>query len=518
MKRVLQAVLVLLGGVILFLSAHFSSYESVEDKKDTQEIDETITLHWFVADPEYSRTWNPKEHVSDAKILDKTGVRLEIRSGDLAELDALIATDSLPDLITLDAGAKECYILENSGCVAELEPLFGQYAPDADIPESMKDWYRNGNGGWYAIASYYYGPERVNEEYGGYLVTHNNNYVRTDLLEQTGVTMDELWTKEGLLRALRAAKELTYEGQAVVPYSGWWTKNIAEQFGMQIEDESGQLLSAYRQPEWKEALLFGNQMYREGLLSLDDFTESDNQRRQQVEAGRIFFCTGYANVKDAKEVLKSRDENASMDYVGQIRGDEGKEPNLSSVASGGWTATLVNADTPYMKQVIRFIAYMTSDEGILDAAPEIGADTYEIVDGVCVRKEEVQQEFIENYEKAAEKYYMNLEFFVDWTVVQKYQSKKERRIFNEQYKDSNIYDSKARDAAMTIDSSSPMAETKERIDAYYRAAEIKILTSESEKECLQLYEETIAAMEKMGLTELEAYERAQYQAAKDKLS
>lgn len=514
MRRKLQALLALSAGAALILYTVLSVNRTYQD--ETAQKD-SITIHWFVALPEYSKTWNPEGNLSDAKILERTGVNLDIQSGSLADLDALIATDELPELITVEANVKERFILENSGMAAALEPLFEEYAPDVMIPESMKDWYRNSDGNWYAIASYYYGPERVNEEYGGYLEVHNNNYVRADLLAQTGISMQRLQTKEGMLSALRAVKDMEYEGQTIIPYTGWWTQSIAEQFGMQVEDENGQLLSAYRQPEWLEALLFGNQLYREGLMSAEQFTESTNQRRAQLESGRVFCCTGYANVKDAKDALKSRDNNASMEYTGHIRGEEGKQPNLKSVASEGWTATLVNADAENMERIIRFIAYMTEDEAILDAAPEIGAETYDIIDGRCVRRADVKQEFLENYEKAASKYYMNLEFFVDWTVIQKYQPKRERAIFESQYEGCQIFDSKALDAAYTIDSSSPMAEIKERIDAYYQNAEVVILTSESEEQCRQRYEETIAVMEEIGLCELEEYERMQYQSAKERM-
>ncbi len=107
---------------------------------------------------------------------------------------------------------------------------------------------------------------------------------------------------------------------------------------------------------------------------------------------------------------------------------------------------------------------------------------------------------------------------MDWTVVQKYQKKSEYEIFRSQYRDCTIYDSKARDAAEAVDGSIPMAETKEKIEDYYRRAEVRILTSPSEEECIRRYEETIAAMEEMGLLELEAYEQLQYRAAKEKLS
>lgn len=514
MSKRVQAAIACIAGLLLFVSCFFFG-EGTEDAEYTQ--DEPVTITWFVALSGYSKEWNPQENLGDKKILKNTGVNLEIKAGSLTELDALIATDALPDLITMEAGQPERSQLEESGQVAALEPLFEQYAPEANIPDSMKEWYRNPDGNWYSIASYYYGPERVNEEYGGYLGSHNNNYVRTDLLKKIGGSMSGLRTKEGLLKALREAAEMSWQGEQVIPFSGWWTQSIAEQFGMQTEDEQGDLLSMYRQPEWLEALRFGNQLYREGLMMDEEFTESTNQRLKQVEDGRIFFCSGYANVKDAKEALHSRYKEAVMDYAGQIRGESGKSPHIKSVPSGGWTVTLVRRDAEYMEKIIRFISYMTQEEATLDAAPAIGAGTYDIIDGICVRTQEAKQDFQADYESAADKYFLNLEFFVDWTVVQKYQPASERKIFEDQYRGCEIYDSKAWDAAMECRSGSPCFEIQRQIEEFYSAAEVKILTSASEEECIERYEETIRQMEELGLEQLEAYERQQYREAKERL-
>lgn len=249
-KKMVQTILVVIMGVFLYVAgkqANPSVWESDSEQK------EPVTITWFVAEEGYAKTGSPEE-CCRCKNSSQYRVNLEVKSGDLTDLDALIATDSLPDLITVEAETAERYMIENSGMAAPLEPLFETYAPDVNIPDSMKEWYRNADGNWYSIASYYYGEERVNEEYGGYLGTHNNNYVRADLLEQTGVSMGELKSKEGLLAALRAAKGLTYRNQDVIPFSGWWTQNIAEQFGMKTEDEEGNYLSKYRQPEWLESL------------------------------------------------------------------------------------------------------------------------------------------------------------------------------------------------------------------------------------------------------------------------
>ncbi|MBO5303380.1 MAG: hypothetical protein J6A92_04965 [Lachnospiraceae bacterium] len=513
-KRIISMLLLLLLGGSL---CGVAWYEGQADTKENI-TQNTVTLTWFVALEGYEKDWNPAENLADAKIVENTGVNLKMTSGSLTELDALMATDNLPDLITLEVDAPERTVLENTGMVMPLEPLFAEYSPDINIPDSMKEWYRNEDGNWYSIISYYYGPERVNEAYGGYLgVVHNNNYVRADLMQELDANYQTLQTKEGVLKVLRQAKELTYQGQQIIPYSGWYTQNIAEQFGMQVENENGSFLSMYRQPEWLEALVFGNQLYREGLMMAEEFTESDSQRLKQVQAGKVFFCTGYANIKDASNYLYSKDHNAYMDYAGHITGDAGNMPNLKSVSSGGWTATLIRKDAENREDIVRFIEYMTSDEGTLNAAPGIGAETYEIVDGKLVMKDSVIKEYETDYAKATAKYYPNLEFFVDWTIVQKYQSKEEKEAHLQQYEGCNIYDSKAADAAVVIDGNRAMAEMKAQIDAFYAQAEVEILTAESKEACIKKYEETIAQMDKMGLRKLEVYEKEQYRKAKERL-
>lgn len=133
-------------------------------------------------------------------------------------------------------------------------------------------------------------------------------------------------------------------------------------------------------------------------------------------------------------------------------------------------------------------------------------------------KESVRQEFEEDYGQAAEKYFLDLEFFVDWTIVQKYQSNEERMMFRKQYKDCNIYDSKAADAAYIVNSSNKMFDIKVKTEAYYNNAEVDILTSNSMEQCTKKYNQVIEAMEGMGLKELEAYEQGQYQRAKEKMA
>lgn len=488
------------------------------------ETDKTpITITWFVAYDWYSKGWNPGNNTSDTKILMDTGVTLEITSGDTDKLNALISAGKLPDLITMDVTATQRTLLENGDKLLPLEPLFEQYAPDVNIPGSMKDWYRNENGNWYSIASYYYGPERVNEGFGGYLVTHNNNFVRQDLLEEINMTIEDLTTKEGLLRALRAAKNLTYDGMDIIPYSGWWTKNFAEQFGIDREDKDGNLLSMIRQPEWLEALKFANTLYREGIITDEEFTQNQSQRDQKIASGQVFFMTGTSVVQSPKEALYSYDPEALIVYAGQVQGgDLGKKPLLEGVSSGGWTATMITSNAQNPARIAQFISYMTQEEHTLNAGPAVGADTYDLVDGKMVRKQAVIEAFERDYSAAAAKYLMNIEFFVDWTIIQKYTGDVPQTIWEEQVlqierdERTNIYDSKTFGAIAPI-GGSDLAAAKAAIDAYYDTAEKAIIMAENEEECERLYVEVIKTMESSGWKDVEAYENKKFQEAKAKL-
>ena len=70
------------------------------------------------------------------------------------------------------------------------------------------------------------------------------------------MTMDDLHTKDGFYQALKKVKDqkLQYDGMDVIPLTGVYPVNMAQQFGAQQEDEQGNLLDIKLQPEYLEAL------------------------------------------------------------------------------------------------------------------------------------------------------------------------------------------------------------------------------------------------------------------------
>ena len=488
-------------------------------KKDTS----PITIDWFVAYDWYGKVFDPVNNMADKKLQTETGITINVITGNADKLDALIVSGELPDVVTFDAVASQRLQMEDSGMVLDLEELSEKYAPDLNVPQSQKDWYRNDDGKWYSLVSFYYGPERCTDEFGGFLVTHNSNFVRTDLLEQIGMSMEDLKTKEGFYEALKKVKDekLQYDGMDVIPLTGVYATNMAQQFGAQLEDKEGNLQDIKLQPEYLEALKFYNRLYREGLITTDEFTQDQTQRDQKVASGQVFMAQGWMTVKQPRSALYSSDPNAKMLYCGSITtGDSGNQHYLSSINAAGWTTTMITKSAEHPDRIISLFSYLTQEEAALDE--EYGCGCYDIVDGKAIRKEEAVKEYEDDYNAAYNKYNMNLSFAMDYTIIQKYENLnvenelEKDRINMERDKDAQLYDDKC------FSDINPMAGTdlaaiKASIDEYWKSAEPQMIMASSEEECEKLYQQAIDQIKSMGFDQLYEFQNEKFHKNKQKL-
>ncbi len=488
-------------------------------KKDTS----PITIDWFVAYDWYGKVFDPVNNMADKKLQTETGITINVITGNADKLNALIVSGELPDVVTFDAVASQRLQMEDSGMVLDLEELSEKYAPDLNVPQSQKDWYRNDDGKWYSLVSFYYGPERCTDEFGGFLVTHNSNFVRTDLLEQIGMSMEDLKTKEGFYEALKKVKDekLQYDGMDVIPLTGVYATNMAQQFGAQLEDKEGNLQDIKLQPEYLEALKFYNRLYREGLITTDEFTQDQTQRDQKVASGQVFMAQGWMTVKQPRSALYSSDPNAKMLYCGSITtGDSGNQHYLSSINAAGWTTTMITKSAEHPDRIISLFSYLTQEEAALDE--EYGCGCYDIVDGKAIRKEEAVKEYEDDYNAAYNKYNMNLSFAMDYTIIQKYENLnvenelEKDRINMERDKDAQLYDDKC------FSDINPMAGTdlaaiKASIDEYWKSAEPQMIMASSEEECEKLYQQAIDQIKSMGFDQLYEFQNEKFHKNKQKL-
>ena len=488
-------------------------------KRDTT----PITIDWFVVYDGATKVFDPVNNMADKKLVEETGITLNMITGSEEKLNALITSGELPDVVTCNATSTQRIMMENAGMVLSLDELAEKYAPDLNVPQSQKDWYRNEDGNWYSLISYYYGAERVNDEFGGYLAGHNMNFVRTDLLEQIGMTMEDLTTKEGFFEACKAIKDqnIQYNGMDVIPFLGANAEDFAYQFGVQLEDSEGNYLDIKTQPEYLEALKYLNKFYNEGLLPVDNFTMDTTKSNAYVSNGEVFMVHGWMNVNGIRDVLYANDPEAQLLYAGTIKtGDSGKQHYLAQTASTGWTASLISANTEYADRIISLFSYLTQEEITLDE--QLGADCWEIVDGVAMRYPEKQEEYDADSSAYTEKYVMNLKYAVDWTIIQKYEDPNPEGVLEKDFLDAQhsqaaeLFDSKCF-LDIQPEGGTDLAAISANISEYWRTAETEMIMASSEEECEELYNQALEQIESMGYQELYEYWNERFQANKEKL-
>ncbi|MDY2654024.1 MAG: extracellular solute-binding protein [Eisenbergiella porci] len=490
-------------------------------KQDTSDC----TVTWFLAYDWYGKKFDEVNNAFDRKLYEETGIKIEIQTGDTDKLNMLIQTGKLPDVITLDANSTQRKLLEDNGLVQPLETLREQYAPDLVIPQSMIDWYTNKDGHWYSIASYYYGDDNIADN-KGYYETHNQNYVRDDILKQIGMDYDDLRTKEGFLNALRAVKEqnIEYNGQKVVPYMVLFADKAAEQVAQQLgaseEDAEGNYQSIYTTPEFREAMLLFNQMYREGLLTDVSFTVDKSQLEQEVAAGHVFASTAKTNVSAARESLYATDNDAKILYAGQFTGDTNTQIMVPANNNMGWTATLINKDAENADRIIRLFAYLNTPEAVLDNEWGVGGWTLS-EDWLVVREPEIMALKASNPTEFAAKYAGDMGWTSDYTIIQGtypadggvwtddvYQQTHDNRIV--------IYDDKCFANVAPVGGSDEAA-IQARIKEYRTQALGKIITASTPEQCEAELDAALVEMENLGLGKLVAYQNELFQKNKEKL-
>lgn len=499
--------------------------ENKEDLPSWAQDTSDCTVTWFFAYDWYGKKFNEKDNAFDKKLYENTGIKIDIQTGDTDKLNMLIQTGKLPDIITLDANSTQRKLLEDQGMVLPLNTLRDEYAPDLAVPQSMIDWYTNKDGNWYSIASYYYGDDNIKDN-NGFFETHNQNYVRDDILKQIGMTYDDLRTKEGFLNALRAVKEqnIQYNGQTVVPYMVLFADKadiqVAQQLGASQEDENGNFQSLYTTPQYREAMLLFNQMYREGLLTDASFTVDKSQLEQEVAAGRVFASTAKTNVSNARNSLYAADNNALMLYAGQFTGDTNDKIMVPANNNMGWTATMINKNAKNPERIIRMFAYLNTKEAVLDN--EWGADAWTLDENnSVVRDPEVQALSESNPTEYTAKYAGDMGWTSDYTIIQGTAPQNGGVWTDDVYLMTHddrivIYDDKSF-ADVAPEAGSDEAAIQARVNEYKQQALGRIITAPTAEACEEELDNALAEMEKLGLSQLIEYQNGLFQQNKQKL-
>ena len=362
---------------------------------------EPVTLDWYINYSWYATPWGGNV-VSDT-ITEETGVSVNfvVPSGNESEkMSALIASDSLPDIITLGWWEPAVNELIEKDMVYALNELGDQYdmyfyqVSDADTVE----WFTWEDGNIYCYPNSSYTPKDLQENDN---ISANQNFlVRKDIYEAIG--SPDMTTQEGFYEAVKKAVEMFPEinGKPLIPIGSHVFNNEGcvsfDDYLMNFlavpYEKDGEYYDRYTDPEYISWLKFFRRLGEEGYLADDIFIDQRTQMEEKLGEGR-YFCMFYQSTDIAaqQKALYAKDPDSIYMAIDGPKNSNGDDYKIPCSGINGWTVTLISKNCEHPDRAIQFLDYLMSERGQMLTYLGVEGVTYDIIDGKPVLRPEVQQ-------------------------------------------------------------------------------------------------------------------------------
>lgn len=366
-------------GIMLVLTLCFSSLvgcqskKPINNKQDTEE--EIVDLSWYINFSWFNTKWGGNV-VSDA-ITKKMGVNVDFvtPSGDSFEkMQAMIDSDSLPDLITLGWWESHISQLIDNELVYPLDELADEYDPYfwEVTNEQQINWYTSENGHIYQYPNSSFSPSDY-EQYDN-LASNVTFLVRKDMYEAIG--SPDMTTPEGFINAVEKAAEMFPEvdGKEMIPVgSHEFNERGCDSFDGFLLDflavpymEDGVACDRLLDDDYVTWLKAYRELGAKGLLKDDIFVDSRTQMEEKIAEGR-YFCMIYqrTDLEQAEMSLYNKNPDSVYIAIDGPKNSKGDDYKLPGTSINGWTVTLISKNCKYPEKAIKLMSYLISEEGQL---------------------------------------------------------------------------------------------------------------------------------------------------------
>jgi putative aldouronate transport system substrate-binding protein len=414
MKRIFALTIVLLTALTVFSckgkeaesgsSPAASVTVSADEPGWKANADKPIQFDWYIHFNWFSRQWGDSRVSKYITALTGVDVRFIVPAGSEDDrLNAMIAGQVLPDIITLGWWAGQIPLMIDAEMLEPLNKLAEQYDPyffKVANPERL-GWYTQKDGNVYGYPNSSFTASDY-EKYKGTMTSNETFLVRKDMYEAIG--SPDMTTPEGFLNALRAAKKQfpTINNQPIIPLSfteftetGNWSLEDYLQHYLAIRPESadGKYLHPKMgtdNPEYVRWLKTFRQAAEEGLIPMDGFVDRRPQIEEKAAQGR-YFAMMYQNwdMQAPQHARYETDPNTIYIAVPGPKNSRGDDHLLPGGGIAGWTVTLISKNCKDKERAIQFLTFLMSEEGQMATCfgvPEgnpFGIEpTYTMIDGI----------------------------------------------------------------------------------------------------------------------------------------
>lgn len=362
-----------------------------------------IKMDWYI-----NETWfsNPEGNLAHDLVKEQTGIDINfiVPVGDAKQkLNTMIASDSLPDMVTLGWYEQQVPQLETDDYVYALSDLADKYDPyfwQVAAPDIV-NWYKDKSGKLYAYPCNGNTPDDTVK----YNVISNRSFlVRKDIYEAIG--KPDMRTPEGFLNALKAAKEKfpkADNGQPLIPFASTpfnSTGNTGfedmlmeflavprEQNGQYFDIKCGNPNTDYI--NWLKTFRKANEM---GMITTDAYVDDRTKIEEKIQQARYFSLL--YQWKDAMTPLGQLYTNKPNEIYISVDGPADAAldaPKLSVPGYSGWEVTMITKNCKNPERAIKLMSYGMSDDGQKTLYLGKEGVTYDMVDGKPVIKPDVNK-------------------------------------------------------------------------------------------------------------------------------
>lgn len=360
-----------------------------------------ITLDWYVNYSWFVTDWG--ENMVSQKFTKDTGVDINFitpMGNETNKLESLIDSDSLPDIVTIGWWEPQIQTMLDRGMVYPLNELADMYDVSFyDVTDDMvRDWYTMSDGNIYGYPNSTYTPKDLEEHDN--IASNQTFLVRKDIYEAIG--SPDMSTPEGFYSAVVKATQMFPEvdGKPLIPIGAHeFEQDGCVSFDQYLQnflavpyEKDGVKYDRKTDPEYLRWLKLFRKLCEEGYLADDIFVDRRTQTSEKVSEGR-YFCMLYqrTDLADQEKELYAKDPDKIYIAVDGPRNSNGDDPVLPSNGIVGWTLTFISRNCKDPERAIKFIDYMLSQDGQKLLYLGIEGETYDMVDGTAVMKEDVKK-------------------------------------------------------------------------------------------------------------------------------
>ncbi|MEK4111491.1 putative aldouronate transport system substrate-binding protein [Paenibacillus sp. DS2363] len=373
-------------------------------ESNTSDPNSPITFTFFGADA--SPNWNKMQDAVGKKITEETGVSIDAEfdissGGGNDRISLMAASGDYPDLIFPKGNLTR---LVDAGAMIDLTDLIEEHAPNLKkiYGEHFKRLkYSNDD------PSIYWIPTNGAIDQVSFDAT-NGTAIQHRVVKELGYPeIKTLNDFEKVLREYYEKHPTTDDGQPTIPLTlsaDGWRRMITvtdpavmstggpgdgEYF---INPDTYEAVLHYKRPEEKEYFRWLNKMYNEGLLDKDSFVQKDDQYKSKIASGRVLSLLDPSwGFSDAENALKSagKDDMAYGFYPVTLD-DSFQRKDFQNIGFDGYGIGItVDCEDPV--RAIKFLDWMSSEEGQVLRNWGVEGEQYNVEDGVRTIQADVQE-------------------------------------------------------------------------------------------------------------------------------